>query len=187
MASLVICNIVLIVSNWKRRGNIRKNQSSRTPIHKLTVIAVTVIACFIASALPYFIMKVLFWLHPTLFDTRNMNTWFRNAIISSYFLMHISSVINPVLYVLQSCRRSRFTGIMRVSLNLFESARSVRGTLQRYRSSPHITTTTAETACGGPAASSDSCVVNQLSSKSRESRTERNFTMINESVLQSDE
>lgn len=146
MVCLVICNTLLIVIDNKRRtvmvkkGAWRRSNNegpdslpSPRPVQKLTLIAAAVMFVFIISVLPYFTMKMIFhvrkdWL------LKPLQPWFRRTIISSYFLMHVSSSVNPVLYVLQGCSFSRLSRL-KFTLKLFESASRPVAAIQRKGSS----------------------------------------------------
>eukprot|EP00116_Pleurobrachia_bachei_P004878 sb/3465140/ len=100
MLLLVFCNILLIVTNRTARPG--RRHSRRNSANKLTLVAISVMLVFIGSILPYYLMKLIFFLRPSLF-VQPLGDHIRRAVISSYVMMHISSMINPVLYVLQGC------------------------------------------------------------------------------------
>ena len=113
---LIACNCVLIATN-KGRDKKTNGRNVRKPTQKLTVIAVIVILVFVVSVLPYLAVKVAFNIKPSLFNPPFL-PWVRRAIVGSYFMMHISSSINPVLYVLQGLENKRVTGISIKSFGL---------------------------------------------------------------------
>ena len=120
MLCLIGCNLVLIFSN--RGRSLRagsKNSTSRKPAQKLTVIAVIVMLVFVISVLPYLVIKMLFNIKKSLF-VPPFSPWMKRTIVSSYFLMHISSCVNPVLYVLQGFAPKKMADV-KLSLNILES------------------------------------------------------------------
>ncbi|KAL5267584.1 hypothetical protein ACHWQZ_G004581 [Mnemiopsis leidyi] len=145
---LIACNCVLIATN-KGRDKKTNGRLARKPTQKLTVIAVTVILVFVVSVLPYLAVKLVFNIKPSLVYPPFL-PWVRRAIVGSYFMMHISSSINPVLYVLQGLESKRVTGVQlrpfrisnfSLSLKTLSLNRKVRGLGAgpgTYKSSPRI-------------------------------------------------
>ena len=115
MFLLVCCNTIVILANRARQQRMM-NSSRKTP-QKLTVLAIVVMCVFVLSVLPYFIVKIIFHLDSRLMEPP-MNPWLQKLAISSYYLMHISSTINPVLYVLQG-RESKCAG--KITSGCFQS------------------------------------------------------------------
>ncbi|XP_063686082.1 somatostatin receptor type 5-like [Bolinopsis microptera] len=132
MLCLIGCNLVLIFSN-RGRSLRAGSKSSRKPAQKLTVIAVIVMLVFVISVLPYLVIKMLFNIKKSLF-VPPFHPWMKRAIVSSYFLMHISSSVNPVLYVLQGFAPKKLVDV-KLSLNILESGqKSVASAGQLRRS-----------------------------------------------------
>ena len=119
MLSLIGCNCVLII-NYRNRSLRNGCKHARRPPQKLTLIAVLVMLVFLASVLPYLTLKMIFNINKSLF-LPPIHPWAMRAIVGSYVLMHVSSNVNPVLYVLQGFRPQKLRGI-RLSLRILASA-----------------------------------------------------------------
>ena len=103
---LAICNIVIMVkharSNRIMRGLVHPgNPSSSARQSRLTIVTSFIILLFILSVIPYMVLKIIFLWSNNLFRSM-MGKIF---ILTSFWLLHISSVFNPVLYVLQMGKR----------------------------------------------------------------------------------
>jgi hypothetical protein len=85
---------------------------------------------FIVSVLPYLTVKLLFNINKTWFQPP-FQPWARRAIVGSFFLMHISSSVNPVLYVLQGFR-PRQLGVAERS-HQYQEGKSVGSTAKDRR------------------------------------------------------
>ena len=116
MLALICCNTVVII----KARSIHIRRSTLLTAQKLTVVAVAVMGVFVLSVLPYFLIKIIYHTNRRLLEVP-INPWFRRAIISSYYLMHVSSTINPVLYVLQGCGVYTSMRKLRASLVNIES------------------------------------------------------------------
>ena len=99
---LAICNIVIIVkharSNHVMRGRVHPgNPCSIARQSRLKIVTSLIILLFILSVIPYMVLKIIFLWSNNIFRSM-MGKIF---ILTSFWLLHISSLFNPVLYVLQ--------------------------------------------------------------------------------------
>ena len=126
MLAMVCCNTVVIAK--ARRIQIRR--STFLSAQKLTIVAMAVMGVFVVSVLPYFIIKLVYLANKESVEVP-MNPWFRRAVISSYYLMHVSSTVNPVIYVLQGYGHNYFRKIKTSLVYIDSPLRTVVGTFRR--------------------------------------------------------
>ena len=145
MILLILCNVVLIVRNRRSRANSARSAGKR-PVQKLTLIAIGVTIVFVISVLPYMVMKMTFLVDPAMLGYP-VSRWVRAWIITSYFLMHVSSMVNPLLYVLPGCVPTKIP-LLFLSLQISSTLEGPNGVYYRKRNNAHSAHSVTMT-CGG--------------------------------------